>query len=229
MIECRNITKVYENGDNKTVALKGISFTIADGEFVSIMGPSGSGKSTLMHILGALDAPTSGSYLLDGRDIAQFADDELAEIRREKIGFVFQSFNLLPRTTVFRNVMLPLIYGQTAKSEREKRVTESLKAVAFPEDRYEHHSNQLSGGQMQRVAIARALVNHPSLILADEPTGNLDTKTGDMVLETFERLNREEGHTVIIITHEREVAEHADRILFIRDGELVSDERTHKA
>lgn len=229
MIECRNITKVYENGDNKTVALKGISFTIADGEFVSIMGPSGSGKSTLMHILGALDAPTSGSYLLDGRDIAQFADDELAEIRREKIGFVFQSFNLLPRTTVFRNVMLPLIYGQTAKSEREQRVTESLKAVAFPEDRYEHHSNQLSGGQMQRVAIARALVNHPSLILADEPTGNLDTKTGDMVLETFERLNREEGHTVIIITHEREVAEHADRILFIRDGELVSDERTHKA
>jgi putative ABC transport system ATP-binding protein len=229
MIECRNITKVYENGDNKTVALKGISFTIADGEFVSIMGPSGSGKSTLMHILGALDAPTSGSYLLDGRDIAQFADDELAEIRREKIGFVFQSFNLLPRTTVFRNVMLPLIYGQTAKTEREKRVTESLKAVAFPEDRYEHHSNQLSGGQMQRVAIARALVNHPSLILADEPTGNLDTKTGDMVLETFERLNREEGHTVIIITHEREVAEHADRILFIRDGELVSDERTHKA
>ncbi len=229
MIECRNITKVYENGDNKTVALKGISFTIADGEFVSIMGPSGSGKSTLIHILGALDAPTSGSYLLDGRDIAQFADDELAEIRREKIGFVFQSFNLLPRTTVFRNVMLPLIYGQTAKSEREQRVTESLQAVAFPEDRYEHHSNQLSGGQMQRVAIARALVNHPSLILADEPTGNLDTKTGDMVLETFERLNREEGHTVIIITHEREVDEHADRILFIRDGELVRDERTHKA
>lgn len=228
MIECRNITKTYVNGGNETVALKGVSFTIRDGEFVSIMGPSGSGKSTLMHILGALDAPTTGSYLLDGKDIAQFSDDELAEIRREKIGFVFQAFNLLPRTTVFRNVMLPLIYGQTPTGEREQRVTESLKAVAFPEDRYQHHSNQLSGGQIQRVAIARALVNHPSLILADEPTGNLDTKTGDMVLQTFERLNREEGHTIVLITHEREVAEHADRILFIRDGELVSDERTHK-
>lgn len=229
MIECRNITKTYVNGGNETVALKGVSFTIKDGEFVSIMGPSGSGKSTLMHILGALDAPTAGSYLLDGRDIAQFSDDELAEIRREKIGFVFQAFNLLPRTTVFRNVMLPLIYGQTPAEERTKRVTESLQAVAFPEDRYQHHSNQLSGGQIQRVAIARALVNHPSLILADEPTGNLDTKTGDMVLQTFERLNREEGHTIILITHEREVAEHADRILYIRDGELISDERTHKA
>lgn len=228
MIECRNITKTYVNGGNETVALKGVSFTIRDGEFVSIMGPSGSGKSTLMHILGALDAPTTGSYLLDGKDIAQFSDDELAEIRREKIGFVFQAFNLLPRTTVFRNVMLPLIYGQTPTGKREQRVTESLKAVAFPEDRYQHHSNQLSGGQIQRVAIARALVNHPSLILADEPTGNLDTKTGDMVLQTFERLNREEGHTIVLITHEREVAEHADRILFIRDGELVSDERTHK-
>ncbi len=224
MIECRNISKTYTNGGNETVALKGISFTIKDGEFVSIMGPSGSGKSTLMHILGALEAPTAGTYLLDGKDITQFSDDELAEIRREKIGFVFQSFNLLPRTTVFRNVMLPLIYGQTATEEREKRVTESLEAVAFPRDRYQHQSNQLSGGQIQRVAIARALVNHPSLILADEPTGNLDTKTGNMVLETFERLNHEEGHTIVLITHEREVAEHADRILFIRDGILVSDE-----
>lgn len=228
MIECRNITKTYVNGGNETVALKGISFTIHDGEFVSIMGPSGSGKSTLMHILGALDAPTGGSYLLDGKNIADFSDDELAEIRREKIGFVFQSFNLLPRTTVFRNVMLPLIYGKTAKGERERRVKESLRAVAFPDDRYDHHSNQLSGGQIQRVAIARALVNHPSLILADEPTGNLDTKTGDMVLETFERLNREEGHTIILITHEREVAERAHRILSIRDGVLVSDELVKK-
>lgn len=228
MIECRNIAKSYMNGGNKTHALKGVSFTIRDGEFVSIMGPSGSGKSTLMHILGALDAPTGGEYLLDGKDISKFSDDELAEIRRDKIGFVFQAFNLLPRTTVFRNVMLPLLYSRVSKEEREERVTNALKAVAFPEDRFFHHSNQLSGGQIQRVAIARALVNNPSLILADEPTGNLDTKTGDMVLQTFERLNREEGHTIILITHEREVAEHADRILFIRDGELVSDEQVKK-
>ncbi len=228
MIECRSITKIYTNGDNQTLALKDVSFTIHDGEFVSIMGPSGSGKSTLMHILGALEVPTTGTYLLDGKDITQFSDDELAEIRREKIGFVFQAFNLLPRTTVFRNVMLPLIYGRMAKDEREGRVTESLRAVALPEDRWQHQSNQLSGGQMQRVAIARALVNHPSLILADEPTGNLDTKTGDMVLQTFERLNREQGHTVVIITHEREVALHADRILYIRDGLLVSDESVKK-
>ncbi len=228
MIECRAIAKSYINGGNETQALKGVSFTIRDGEFVSIMGPSGSGKSTLMHILGALDVPTGGEYLLDGKNISNFSDDELAEIRRDKIGFVFQAFNLLPRTTVFRNVMLPLLYSHVSKVEREQRVTEALKAVAFPEDRFFHHSNQLSGGQIQRVAIARALVNNPSLILADEPTGNLDTKTGDMVLQTFERLNREEGHTIILITHEREVAEHADRILFIRDGELVSDEQVKK-
>jgi putative ABC transport system ATP-binding protein len=181
-----------------------------------------------MHILGALDAPTGGEYFLDGKNIAQFSDDELAEIRRDKIGFVFQAFNLLPRTTVSRNVMLPLLYSQVSTEERVKRVTESLQAVGLPKDRFEHHSNQLSGGQMQRVAIARALVNYPSMILADEPTGNLDTKTGELVLQTFERLNREEGHTVILITHEREVAEHADRILFIRDGELVSDEVVKK-
>lgn len=228
MIECRAIAKSYINGGNETQALKGVSFTIRDGEFVSIMGPSGSGKSTLMHILGALDVPTGGEYLLDGKNISNFSDDELAEIRRDKIGFVFQAFNLLPRTTVFRNVMLPLLYSRVSKVEREQRVTEALKAVAFPENRFFHHSNQLSGGQIQRVAIARALVNNPSLILADEPTGNLDTKTGDMVLQTFERLNREEGHTIILITHEREVAEHADRILFIRDGELVSDEQVKK-
>jgi len=165
---------------------------------------------------------------LDGRDITEFSDDELADIRREKIGFVFQSFNLLPRTTVFRNVMLPLLYGKMTKEDREKRVKESLQSVAFPSDRYMHSSNQLSGGQIQRVAIARALVNHPTLILADEPTGNLDTKTGDMVLATFERLNREYGHTIILITHEREVALRADRILSIRDGMLVSDELVKK-
>ena len=228
MIECHNITKVYNAGANETVALKGVSFTIKDGEFVSIMGPSGSGKSTLMHILGALESPTSGTYLLDGKDITEFSEDELAEIRRDRIGFVFQAFNLLPRTTVFRNVMLPLIYGSLPKEERMNRVKESLQAVGLPADRFDHLSNELSGGQMQRVAIARALVNEPSLILADEPTGNLDTATGELVLQTFEELNRKEGHTIIIITHEREVAEHADRILFIRDGELVSDERTHK-
>lgn len=228
MIECRDIKKVYTNGGNETVALKGVSFTIHDGEFVSIMGPSGSGKSTLMHILGALDVPTDGAYLLDGKDIATCSDDELAEIRRDKIGFVFQSFNLLPRTSVFRNVMLPLLYGRTPKEEREKCVTASLQAVAFPKDRFFHHSNQLSGGQMQRVAIARALVNNPSLILADEPTGNLDSKTGELVLETFARLNKEEGHTIILITHEREVAEYANRVLTIRDGLLVSDEMMKK-
>lgn len=217
------------NGGQETVVLKGISFTIKDGEFVSIMGPSGSGKSTLMHILGALDSPTTGSYLLDGKNIAKLSDDELADIRRKKIGFVFQAFNLLPRTSVFRNVLLPLLYGKTPKEEREVRVKEALLSVAFPEDRFLHHSNQLSGGQIQRVAIARALVNQPSLILADEPTGNLDTKTGEMVLETFERLNREKGHTIVLITHEREVAEYADRILFIRDGVLVSDETVQKS
>lgn len=225
MIECRSITKVYNPGPNETKVLKGISFTIRDGEFVSIMGPSGSGKSTLMHILGALDTPTAGTYLFDGRDITEFSDDELAEIRREKIGFVFQAFNLLPRTSVLRNTMLPLIYNtKVPKAERLARVTAALRAVALPEDRWEHAPNELSGGQIQRVAIARALVNQPSLILADEPTGNLDTKTGETVLATFERLNREQGHTIILITHEREVAERANRILFIRDGQLVSDE-----
>lgn len=226
MIECHNLSKVYHNENNETLALRDVSFTIRDGEFVSIMGPSGSGKSTLMHILGALDTPSSGQYLLDTQDISLLTDDALAEIRREKIGFVFQAFNLLKRTTVWRNVLLPLLYNtQISKAERVRRVSEALRAVGMPEDRWQHYSNQLSGGQMQRVAIARALVNTPSLILADEPTGNLDSKTGDMVLKTFEDLNRKHGHTIVLITHERDVAEHADRILFIRDGQLVSDEK----
>lgn len=223
MIQCRDIRKTYINEGNATEVLKGLSFEIQDGEFVSIMGPSGSGKSTLMHILGALDSATSGTYLLDGKDISKLSDDELAYIRREKIGFVFQSFNLLPRTSVIRNVMLPLVYQETLSEDRLGRVENALRAVGLDEERWGHHSNQLSGGQMQRVAIARALVNNPSLILADEPTGNLDTKTGELVLETFERLNREHGHTIILITHESEVAEHADRVLLIRDGLLVSD------
>lgn len=228
MLECRNITKIYQNGDQRTTVLKGVSFTVQNGEFVSIMGPSGSGKSTLMHILGALDTPTSGEYLFDGKDMATLSEDELALIRREKIGFVFQSFNLLPRTSVMRNVMLPLVYLELPPEERAERAEAALRAVSLDEARWQNKSNQLSGGQMQRVAIARALVNNPSLILADEPTGNLDTKTGEKVLETFERLNREYGHTVILITHEDEVAAHADRVLSIRDGELVSDVRTDR-
>ncbi|MFZ1654829.1 MAG: ABC transporter ATP-binding protein [Candidatus Moraniibacteriota bacterium] len=226
MLECRGITKAYTNGDQTTTVLKNVSFTIAKGEFVSIMGPSGSGKSTLMHILGALDTPTSGEYLFEGRDVSKLSEDEQSLIRRKKIGFVFQSFNLLPRTTALRNVMLPLIYLEVPVAERAERVANALRAVSLDEARWGHRSNQLSGGQMQRVAIARALVNDPALILADEPTGNLDTKTGEKVLETFERLNRELGHTIILITHEDEVAAHADRILSIRDGELVSDIRT---
>lgn len=224
MIEIKNVNKVYKSGDTEPVeALKNISFTINDGEFVAIMGPSGSGKSTLMHILGALDTPTSGTYLLDGSDVSTLSDDELADIRKDKIGFVFQSFNLLPRTTVLRNVMLPLVYEGVSDAERIERAMEALAAAGLSEDRFEHHSNELSGGQIQRVAIARALVNNPTLILADEPTGNLDSKTGEIVLDTFQRLNREKGRTIVLITHELEIAEHADRILSIKDGFLVSD------
>lgn len=234
MIEIRNITKTYPTGDGGYQALKGVTFTINDGEYVAIMGPSGSGKSTLMHILGALDSPTDGTYYLDGKDVSMLSDDELAEIRRDKIGFVFQSFNLLPRTTVLRNVMLPLIYAGVPQVERKSRAIAALKAAGLDETHFTHLTNQLSGGQIQRVAIARALVNNPTLILADEPTGNLDTVTGEIVLSTFARLNKEQGRTVIIITHERDVAEHANRVIFIRDGRVVEDRKgdltrvTHK-
>ncbi|MBU0612225.1 ABC transporter ATP-binding protein [Patescibacteria group bacterium] len=227
MIEVKNITKIYETGDIKLKALDDVSFNINEGEFVAIMGPSGSGKSTLMHILGALDIPTSGTYFLDGRDVSTLSDDELANIRRDKIGFVFQSFNLLPRTTVLRNVMLPLLYDGIETEKREKRARESLFATGLDEPHFGHLSNQLSGGQIQRVAIARALVNNPSIILADEPTGNLDSKTGEIVLETFQRLNEEHGRTIILITHEQYIAEHADRILFIRDGKLTENRNGH--
>lgn len=225
MIEVKDIVKTYNSGGEPFQALKGVSFKIKDGEFVAIMGPSGSGKSTLMHILGALDSPTSGTYFLDDKDVSTLSDDELADIRRDKIGFVFQSFNLLPRTTVLRNVMLPLVYDGVDYIEREKRAREALKSAGLDEAHFYNLSNQLSGGQIQRVAIARALVNNPSLILADEPTGNLDTKTSEIVLATFQKLNEELGRTIILITHEQEIAEHADRILFIRDGLLEERER----
>ena len=222
MIECKNISKIYRNGMVETIALKKATFTIKDGEFVAIVGPSGSGKSTLMHILGALDAPTSGEYLLDGQDISKFSDDELADIRRSKIGFVFQSFNLLPRATVIRNVMLPLVYSGVPVQEREIRAKKSLQNAGLDESHFYHLSNQLSGGQMQRVAIARALVNNPTLILADEPTGNLDSKTGEIVLETFRNLNKQ-GKTIVLITHETYTAEFAERIISIKDGKIDSD------
>lgn len=225
MIECKNITKVYKSGNTDTTVLKNVNFEISNGEFVAIMGPSGSGKSTLMHILGCLDTPTSGTYLLDGQDVSKLSDDELADIRKNKIGFIFQSYNLLPRATVLRNVILPLVYSEIGHEDRERKAKQMLLAAGLSQDRWNHLSNQLSGGQMQRVAIARALVNDPLIILADEPTGNLDTKTGEIVLDTFQRLNKEQKRTIILITHERYVAEHANRIIHLRDGEIIQDER----
>lgn len=224
MIECHDLVKTYVNGDQQTTVLKDVTFTIKDGEFVAIMGPSGSGKSTLMHIIGALDSPTEGKYLLDGQDVSKLSDDELADVRKDKIGFVFQAFNLLARSTVLRNVELPLVYNGIPKDQRIKLAKEALIAAGMNESHFHHLSNQISGGQMQRVAIARALVNNPSLILADEPTGNLDTKTGEIVLETFEKLNAQ-GRTIVLITHEADVAKHAKRIIHIRDGNIIKDER----
>lgn len=224
MIECTDLTKVYETGDVDTLALKGLSFHIDKGEFVAIIGPSGSGKSTLMHILGALESPTDGSYFLDGREVSTLNDDELSLLRQERIGFVFQSFNLLPRTTVLRNVMLPLLYTDTTESEREERAKVCLRSAGLEESKYGNFSNQLSGGQIQRVAIARALINNPAIILADEPTGNLDTKTSHIVMKAFQDLH-EAGHTVVVITHEPEIADFAKRIISIRDGLIESDTR----
>jgi putative ABC transport system ATP-binding protein len=224
MIKCENITKIYYTGGSEFKALNDVSFTVNKGEYVAIMGPSGSGKSTLMHILGALDRPTSGRYFLNNKNMLKLSDNKLAEIRSRQIGFVFQSFNLLSRASVLRNVSLSLIYDkETPRDERQQKVANALIASGLDKDRWHHLSNQLSGGQMQRVAIARALVNEPDLILADEPTGNLDSKTGDIVLSTLKRLNKEKGHTIIIITHERYVAERANRIIEIKDGRVVSD------
>jgi putative ABC transport system ATP-binding protein len=222
MIECKNLKKVYINGDIETFALNGVTFKIEKGEFVAIIGPSGSGKSTLMHILGALDTPTSGKYSLDGKEVSLMDENELSDLRREKIGFVFQSFNLLPRTTVLQNVMLPLAYSGIPMKEREAKARETLSYVGLEENKFLNLSNQLSGGQMQRVAVARALINTPSIILADEPTGNLDTKTSRVVMKTFQELNGQ-GHTIVLITHEMEIAQFTRRIISVRDGLIEKD------
>lgn len=221
LIEARNLKKIYENDDFVTEVLKGISLNVEKGEFVSIMGPSGSGKSTLMHILGFLDRASEGEYYFDGENIKDFTDDQLANIRNEKIGFVFQAFNLLPRTSVLDNVILPLTYSK--KSNHVALATEALKSVGL-EERLNYMSNQISGGQKQRVAIARALVCDPKVIFADEPTGNLDSKSGAKVMSILQRLN-DEGRTIIMVTHDLEVAEHAKRVITIRDGMILSDEK----
>lgn len=224
MIKCHNIKKTYLSGEDELIVLKNINFEIEKGEFVAIIGPSGSGKSTLMNILGALDKPTEGEYYLNDKNVFKLSDDEIAKIRAKEIGFVFQSFNLLPRATVMRNVIMPLIYDNGVKKENRKdKATIALEAAGLGKERWNHLSNQLSGGQMQRVAIARALVNNPGIILADEPTGNLDSKTGKIVLKTFQDLNKKSGHTIILITHDRYVAEHANRIIEIKDGEIITD------
>ncbi len=228
MIECVEITKTYASDDLETIALAGISFRIDDGEFVAIIGPSGSGKSTLMHILGALDTPTNGRLLFDGEDVSDFSDDELAELRNQKIGFVFQAFNLLPRATVIQNVCLPLMYAGVAASDREQLAQEALLNTDLDETTFFKRSNQLSGGQQQRVAIARALVTNPSMILADEPTGNLDSKTEKIVMETFLQLHSE-GRTIVLITHEAEIAAYAERVITIRDGRIVEDRQNNEA
>lgn len=226
LIEVRELSKIYENEGVQTIALKSASFEIARGEFVAIMGPSGSGKSTLMQVLGLLDRATSGEYRLEGKLIHEFSDDELAVLRNKKIGFIFQAFNLLPKTTVAENVELPLLYDDSVMENNEKRVAAALEAVSMSH-RANYFSNQLSGGEKQRVAIARALVNNPELIFADEPTGNLDSKTGLQVMRILQELNQA-GHTIVLVTHETYTAEHAARILRMKDGEIVADERVLK-
>ena len=224
VISITNLVKTYVVGEVEVRALRGVSLDVKKGEFLAVTGPSGSGKSTLMHILGCLDRPTSGQYFLDGQDVSQMSRDELAEVRNNKIGFVFQGFNLLSRTSAVDNVELPLLYsGASIKAaERRRRALESLEAVGLGQ-RSDHHPNQLSGGQQQRVAIARALITRPSILLADEPTGNLDTRTSIEVMGIFQRLNRERGITVLVITHEQDISEYATRIVTCRDGLIVSD------
>jgi len=221
VINLTDITKVYRMGDIQVNALCGVSLTVCQGEMLSVMGPSGSGKSTLMNIIGCLDQPTSGSYLLGGEDISRLRDDKLAEIRNRRLGFVFQSFNLLARTDALQNVELPLIYAGT--HDRQGRSKEALEAVGLS-DRLHHRPNELSGGQQQRVAIARALVNNPSIILADEPTGNLDSRAGAEIMALFQKLNIEKGITIILVTHEPDIAEHTRRVVHMYDGLIVRDE-----
>ena len=221
LIDIKNITKVYEMGEEKLYALMGVDLKIERNEYIAIMGPSGSGKSTLMNIIGCLDTPTSGDYILNGKDVHEMDDDELAEIRNREIGFVFQTFNLLPKSDALHNVELPLIYSGLSKHERIKRAEDSLANVGLG-DRMKHKPNELSGGQRQRVAVARALVNNPSIILADEPTGNLDTKTGEEIMALFSDLNKK-GNTIILVTHEEDIAKRANRVVKIRDGKIESD------
>ena len=223
VIDITSLTKTYTMGHTQVHALRGIDLQIQTNEYVALMGPSGSGKSTLMNLLGCLDTPTAGTYLLDSKDVSKMDDTELANIRNEKIGFVFQTFNLLPRQTTLENVALPLVYAGLAKKERQERAAEVLDSVGLG-DRLDHRPNELSGGQRQRVAIARALVNRPAIILADEPTGNLDTKTSIEIMGIFEEIQNR-GNTVILVTHEPDIAEHAHRIVRLRDGEVESDER----
>jgi putative ABC transport system ATP-binding protein len=224
LIEIKNITKLYEMGEEKLYALRGVDLAIEKNEYVAIMGPSGSGKSTLMNIIGCLDTPTSGDYILNGKDVHEMDDDELAEIRNREIGFVFQTFNLLPRSNALHNVELPLIYSGLSRAERIRRAEEALVNVGLS-DRMTHKPNELSGGQRQRVSVARALINKPSIILADEPTGNLDTKTGEEIMELFRELSNK-GNTIIIVTHEEDIAKHANRIVKIRDGMIESDKKS---
>lgn len=221
VIHIRDLKRHYIMGQNTVRALNGVSFDIQKNEYVAIMGPSGSGKSTLMNTLGCLDTPTSGSYVLNGKEVAKMSDDELAEVRNGEIGFVFQTFNLLPRTSCLANVELPLIYAGMKASDRRDKAMDTLEKVGLAE-RWHHKPNELSGGQRQRVAIARALVNDPSILLADEPTGNLDTKTGEEIMLLFEHLHSQ-GNTIILVTHEPEIAEHSRRVIRLRDGVIESD------
>ena len=227
VIELDHIHKTYTMGDVEVHALRGVSLTIREGEFVAIMGASGSGKSTTMNIIGCLDRPTRGTYILDGQDVSQLSKDQRADIRSQKVGFVFQGFNLLSRTSAIENVELPMLYAAIDSEERQKRAHEALAAVGLV-GREQSHPNQLSGGQQQRVAIARALVNRPALILADEPTGNLDSRTSIEVMEIFQRLNREQGITLVLVTHEPDIADYAQRVVVFKDGRIKKDYKIEK-